>query len=85
MRREIGEKQVAWIWICQVCFCREASESAADAVANVRRTRGVDHLGNWRPVIWSPATGDAGDALPGQLDRIVGEEDVVAAHSSAET
>ena len=27
-----------------VCFCREASESAADAVANVRRTRGVDHL-----------------------------------------
>ena len=25
-------------------FCREASESAADAVANVRRTRGVDHL-----------------------------------------
>jgi len=29
---------------CQICFCREASESAADAVANVRRTRGVDHL-----------------------------------------
>jgi hypothetical protein len=28
----------------QICFCREATESAADAVANVRRTRGVDHL-----------------------------------------
>jgi hypothetical protein len=29
---------------CQIWFCREASESAADAVANVRRKRGVDHL-----------------------------------------
>jgi hypothetical protein len=34
--------------------------------------------GNWRPVLWSPATGDAGDALPGQLDRVVGDEDVNA-------
>ena len=28
----------------QTCFCREASESTADAVAHVRRTWGVDHL-----------------------------------------
>jgi hypothetical protein len=34
--------------------------------------------GNWRPVIWSPATGDAGDALPGQLDGVIGGEDVNA-------
>jgi hypothetical protein len=34
--------------------------------------------GNRRPVLRSPATGDAGDALPGQLDRVVGEEDVNA-------
>jgi hypothetical protein len=34
--------------------------------------------GNWRPVLWSPATGDAGDTLPGQLDGVVGEEDVNA-------
>jgi len=29
---------------CQICFCGEVGESAADAVANVRRARGVDHL-----------------------------------------
>jgi hypothetical protein len=32
--------------------------------------------GKWRPVLWSPATGEAGDPPPGQLDRIVGEEAV---------
>jgi nucleotide-binding universal stress UspA family protein len=34
--------------------------------------------GDWRPVLWSPATGDAGDALPGQLDRVFGGQDVNA-------
>jgi len=34
--------------------------------------------GSWRPVLRSPATGDAGDALPRQLDRIVSGEDVNA-------
>jgi hypothetical protein len=40
----IGEDRSHGFLTCQLCFRREASESAADAVANVRRTRGVDHL-----------------------------------------
>ncbi len=42
------------------------------------RALGRCFWGTWRPVLWGPATGDTGDALPGQLDRVVGEEDVNA-------
>jgi hypothetical protein len=41
--REVGEEHVAWI--CDLPdLLLPSSESAADAVANVRRKRGVDHL-----------------------------------------
>jgi hypothetical protein len=66
-------------------FCESASSSRPATFRGSCVRAGLRRLtwrhasnANWRPVIWSPATGDAGDALPGQLDRVIGEEDVNA-------